>query len=407
MTQQKQKNLAVQITPSTKLDHEGAPQAASAKLRLLLFTNAVAVGGMEEHIELLARHLLRSQFEVFAICPDWQPIEPFNRALSEATDHLALITPDRRHGRWQQIKETWQLIKQIRTWRIDVVHMHSTTFRGQFVAFIAMLIAGVKRVYVTEHLAPDAQLPFFDRLTRDLFSKLVTGIICVSEKNYRARANYIYTPHKRTLVVNNGVDVDDFTAIPSSQLVALRAQHHIPSDAQIVGTVVRFEPEKGLNDLLAAFPAIRAACPRTHLLMVGDGSLRGTLEQQARDLGVADYVHFAGFQSDPRPFLALMDVFVLPVPVGSMSIGLLEAMAMRRAVVITFGGKGEAVIHGESGFCAEPRNPNSITEFVTKILQNPELQCAFGDAARRRIEEEFSAQRVARVLGKLYLQGMG
>jgi len=79
---------------------------------------------------------------------------------------------------------------------------------------------------------------------------------------------------------------------------------------------------------------------------------------------------------------------------------------MRRAVVITFGGKGEAVIHGESGFCAQPRNPNSITEFVTKILQNPELQHTCGEAARRRIEEEFSAQRVARVLGDLYQKNL-
>ena len=79
---------------------------------------------------------------------------------------------------------------------------------------------------------------------------------------------------------------------------------------------------------------------------------------------------------------------------------------MRRAVVITFGGKGEAVIHGESGFCAQPRDPVSITHYVTQILQNPEMQQRFGEAARRRIEDEFSAQRVARVLGDLYQQAL-
>jgi glycosyltransferase involved in cell wall biosynthesis len=139
--------------------------------------------------------------------------------------------------------------------------------------------------------------------------------------------------------------------------------------------------------------------------MVGDGSLRAALEQQASDLGVREYVHFTGFQSNPRPFLGLMDAFVLPVPVGSMSIGLLEAMAMRRAVVITFGGKGEAVIHGESGFCAEPRNPESIAHFVIQILQNPDLQLRLGETAYQRVEEEFSAQRVAQVLGQLYRNG--
>lgn len=377
------------------------------KLRVLLFVNSIAVGGMEEHVKLLARHLDRDHFEVFAISPDWQPTQEFSHALGKAADHQALITPDRRYGRWRQIKETLQLIRQLRAWKIQVIHMHSTSYRGQQIAFLAARLAGVKRIYITEHLAPDTSLPFVERLSRDLFSKMVSGIVCVSEKNYRARASHIYTPPGRTIVVNNGVDVDDFTPIPEQQLATLREQHNLPADAQIVGTVVRFEPEKGLNDLLDAFPAIRAACPQAHLLLVGDGSLRTALEQQAKDLGISNYVRFTGFQSNPRPFLDLMDVFVLPVPVGSMSIGLLEAMAMRRAVVITFGGKGEAVIHGESGFCAEPRNPASIADHVTQILQNPDMQRSFGEAARRRVEEEFSAQRVARVLGQLYRSAPG
>ena len=77
---------------------------------------------------------------------------------------------------------------------------------------------------------------------------------------------------------------------------------------------------------------------------------------------------------------------------------------MQRAVVITFGGKGEAVIHGESGFCAEPRNVDSIAEHVIQILQQPELKRTLGKAARQRIEAEFSAQQVARALSELYIR---
>lgn len=379
-------------------------QPQSPQTRLLLFANSIAIGGMEEHIILLARHLNRKQFEVFAMCPDWEATKAFTQSLSVAADHVVEITPDRRYGRWKQIIETIRMFRQLRKWRIEVMHMHSTTYRGQMVSFIVARLAGVKRIFVTEHLAPDAPLPFIQRIMRDIFSLSVNGVVCVSQKNYRARASYLYTPHARTTVVENGVDVDDFPSISADVLNSLRIEYNLPADAQVIGTVVRFEPEKGLDDLIAAFPAIRAACPRAHLLMVGDGSLRQDLEQQARDLGVAEYVRFAGFQRNPRPFLGLMDAFVLPVPVGSMSIGLLEAMAMGRAVVITFGGKGEAVIHGESGFCAEPRNPASIANFVTQILQNPELQQQFSTAARERVEQAFSAQRVARVLGELYLK---
>lgn len=385
--------------------HIGVQTATRTRLRVLLFTNSVAVGGMEEHVELLARHLDRERFEVFAICPEWRATAPFAQSLAETVDHIAHITPDQRHGTVKLYTETLKLARQIREWRIDVVHMHSTTYRGQYYAFLAARMAGVKHIYVTEHLAPERELPLLERQIRNLFSRIVNGIVCVSQKNYQARLSYLHTPSKRTMVVNNGVDVDDFQQTSPELLRQLRRRYELPEDAQIVGTAVRFEPEKGLNYLIDAMPQIKAACPKAFFLLVGDGSLRAELQKQIASVGMTDYVRFTGFQPDPRPFLDLMDVFVLPVPVGSMSIGLLEAMAMRRAVVMTFGGEGEAVIHGESGFCAEPRNPDSIAYYVIKILHDAALASVLGEAARTRIETTFSAQQVARSLGTLYEQG--
>ncbi|MFN8568668.1 MAG: glycosyltransferase [Kouleothrix sp.] len=377
-------------------------EATTIKKRVLLFTNSVAVGGMEEHVELLARHLDRARFEVFSICPEWEATEPFYQSLARESDQIAKVTPDRRHGLLDLPGEYLRLFHLLRTWRIDVMHMHSTTYRGQVGALLAARMAGVKRIYVTEHLAPDSALPWAERMVRAAVSHAVDGIVCVSEKNYQARAERIYTPAERTLVVNNGVDLDDFPPIAAATLAELRARHQIPEGALVLGTVVRFEPEKGLSYLIDALPAIKAACPNAYLLMVGDGSLREALQAQVAQLGLADSVGFVGFQRDPRPYLGLIDVFVLPVPVGSMSIGLLEAMAMRRAVVITFGGEGEAVIHGVSGFCAEPRKPDSIAEYVIRLLQDAALRKSMGEAAYQRIADTFSAQQVARTLGTLY-----
>lgn len=387
----------------TAIAMRAAPaEAATIKKRVLLFTNSVAVGGMEEHVELLARHLDRARFEVFSICPEWEATEPFYQSLARESDQIAKVTPDRRHGLLDLPGEYLRLFHLLRTWRIDVMHMHSTTYRGQVGALLAARMAGVKRIYVTEHLAPDSALPWAERMVRAAVSHAVDGIVCVSEKNYQARAERIYTPAERTLVVNNGVDLDDFPPIAAATLAELRARHQIPEGALVLGTVVRFEPEKGLSYLIDALPAIKAACPNAYLLMVGDGSLREALQAQVAQLGLADSVGFVGFQRDPRPYLGLIDVFVLPVPVGSMSIGLLEAMAMRRAVVITFGGEGEAVIHGVSGFCAEPRKPDSIAAYVIRLLQDAALRKSMGEAAYQRIADTFSAQQVARTLGNLY-----
>ena len=389
------------MTSPQMIDDRPAP-AAGARTRVLLFTNSITVGGMEEHVELLARHLDRKRFEVFAMCPEWQGLEPFHGSLKDAADHFEPITPDRRYGPRKLMVEVLTMAKKLRRWGIQVMHMHSTTFRGQYYALLAARIAGVERVFVTEHLAPEQTLSKHERFVRDMLTRSVTGIVCVSQKNYQARAQHLYTPADRTTVVNNGVDLDDFPEISADVLAELRARYGIPADAQVVGTAVRFEPEKGLSYLIDAMPKIKAACPKAHFLMVGDGSLRQELEQHVARLGLSASVTWAGFQNDPRPYVRIMDAFVLPVPVGSMSIGLLEAMAMKRAVVITFGGVGEAVIDGESGLTPEPRNPGMLADSVIRILQDDSFKKKLGEGAYRRVANEFSAQNVARQLGELY-----
>jgi glycosyltransferase involved in cell wall biosynthesis len=376
------------------------------RLRIALLTNSVAIGGMEKHVVLLAKHLDREEFEVLAIAPDWAPTSAFTADLREAADRVELVTPDRRYGARRQVFEAGRLTKLLRDQRIDVVHLHSTTYTGQGMASLCARLGGVHRTYITEHLAPDAPLGLIRGFRRNRFSRSVDGVVCVSERNRASRAAYIFTPPERTIVVANGVDTDEFPTYPPESLDDLRHSLALPEGAPIVGTVVRFESEKGLDDLLAAFAIVVRAFPAAHLLMVGDGTLKETLHVQAEQLGIATSVRFCGFQSDPRPYLALMDAFVLPVPVGSMSIGLLEAMAMRRAVVITFGGAGEAVLHGESGFNAEPRNPVSIAACVTDILADPDRRDALGAAARTRVEKHFSAEQVARTLGHLYNYGL-
>jgi glycosyltransferase involved in cell wall biosynthesis len=232
---------------------------------------------------------------------------------------------------------------------------------------------------------------------------MVTGLVCVSENNRHARERFLGLPHGRTHVVNNGIDVRRFDDVPeSARLDALRARLGIAEDALVVGTAIRFEPGKGVADLIAAFAEVRARHPHSVLLMVGDGKLRPQLEAQAAHLGLADAVLFVGFQNDPRPYVLLMDAFVLPVPFGSASIALLEAMAMSRACVITFGGDREAVEHGVSGFCAAPNDPASIAECVNVLFDDHELRHEMGRAARARVESEYSIVHAARQFEELY-----
>ncbi len=356
-----------------------SPAESENRRKVLLFTNSVAVGGLEEHVRLIAKELDRTHFVVHCVFPDWEPTNEFTRSVGEVADHLSFVTPDRRYGVVRQLQETVRFWRLLRTNHIDVVHLHATSYHGSVVALACARLARVPRVFLTEHLAPEHAPSRLGRTKRNVFTRFLTGLVCVSQKNRVARARYLREPPGKVHVINNGIDVSRFDA-PDLQGRAdeVRGELALPADARVVGSAIRLEPGKGVEDLVAAFAIVSAAYPSAVLMIVGDGTSRPTLETQATEHGIADHVRFLGFKPDPRPYILNMDVFVLPVPFGSASIGLLEAMAMRRPCVITFGGEGEAVVPGENGFWAEPRTPSSIAEHVGTLLADDEMRQRFG-----------------------------
>lgn len=380
-------------------------EAMSERRRLALFTNSVQIGGMEEHVCLLAAGLDRARFHVTAIVPDWQETHSFSTRVAGAADAMISLTPDRRHGALKGVAETIRLFLFARRQAFDIVHMHSTSYKGQWLALLAFKAAGVPRVVLTEHLAPETRPPLVTRVKRYLVSLGVTSLVCVSERNRQARATFLHTPPESTYVVANGIDLSRFDADPDPQRVeAVRSRYGIPAGAHVVGTAIRLEPGKGVGDLVDSFAIVRDAHGSAFLLLVGDGSMRSELEAQVRRLGLESSTVFVGFVDDPRELIQAMDVFVLPVPFGSASIGLLEAMAMSRPSIITFGGEGEAIEPGVSGFWAEPSNPSSIAEFVCRLLDDAGERVALGRQARERVERAFSSTRVAEELSAIYLE---
>lgn len=372
------------------------------KCKVLLVTNSVQIGGMEEHVRLLARHLDREKYHVTVAFPDWEPTDVFVPLLKAAADDVIIVTPDRRPGGPGSFREAFRLWLAVRRSGFHVAHLHCTNWEGALLAQAAVRLGGVKQIFITEHLAPDVAQPRWRCWMRQIQLRSV-HLICVSEYNRRARQRFMRQP-KSTSVVRNGIDTAKFDeSIPAHTIDLARHEYGIPAGVPIVGTAIRLEEGKGVGDLVAGFAGIADLHPKARMLVVGDGLLRSDLEAQAEELGIADRTTFTGFVIDPRPLITLMDVFVLPVPFGSASIGLLEAMAMSKACIISFGSEGEAPVPGESGFWAEPHDPSSIAAHLDGLLSDPAELGRIGANARARVEKDFSATRVAQELGDLYL----
>lgn len=161
--------------------------------------------------------------------------------------------------------------------------------------------------------------------------------------------------------------------------------------------VGRLAPEKGLDVLLDAWPKVTAAFPRARLALVGEGPQRSALEAQAGRLGLADSVEFPGAVDDPTGRLRAADLFVLPSREEGMSVALLEAMALGLPLVATsIAGNRRLVQDFRHGRLVAPEDPDALGGAIVEQWSGFDRACHMGRAARRRVQDEFSIQAVAR-----------
>lgn len=198
----------------------------------------------------------------------------------------------------------------------------------------------------------------------------------------------------RSCVIYNGVDVRQFSPGPSGQHQAyeLRARHGIDQNAFVVGTVGRLAPEKNQRALIDALADARISGVNMHLLLAGDGPMRGQLEQHAGERGVASAVTFMGQLTDVRAALRMLDVFVLPSATETFSNAALEAMAMRIPVILTrTGGAPEMISDGEEGYILGVEEiATRLPKLLSQLRNDIALRARMGSAAVQRAQQRFS-----------------
>jgi N-acetyl-alpha-D-glucosaminyl L-malate synthase BshA len=122
-----------------------------------------------------------------------------------------------------------------------------------------------------------------------------------------------------------------------------------------------------------------------HLVLVGDGPERGSLERKVRRYGAQDCVHFLGRQEAVEEILPLADVFLMPSETESFGLSALEAMACGVPVVCTnVGGLPEIVEHGKEGFLCAVGDVESMANSIIALVDCDEHSCGYAAAARKK-----------------------
>jgi glycosyltransferase involved in cell wall biosynthesis len=249
------------------------------------------------------------------------------------------------------------------------------------------------RVVFTEHGRRSDQPPRTkQRVANHVLGRLGHRMFAVSEelRQFMAISGF---PRKRLRVIYNGID-PGLPPAPGARAAA-RARLGLPEEAFVVGTVARLDPVKDLATLVHGFAAARSSRADARLVLVGDGPERGSLERVAKSADMGGSTTFLGERSDPREILPAFDVYVNSSVTEGVSITILEAMAAFLPVVATsVGGTPEVIGDHREGLLVPARSPQALARALAELACAPVLREQLGAAARRRVLERFTVDRM-------------
>ncbi len=359
-------------------------------IRIMEIIDPGELGGGQFHLAGLLDCMDVPGFEV-TVCAS--PGSPFGRYIADSkggrlpVDVGAVMGP----------VGFFRLIRALKRSETDVLHLHGGV-AGMW-GRLAAILAGTPTVIYTCH-----GLHFLHKanvlarwtimLVERTLSVRTDGIIYVSEHDSRTGASSGVMRPGAARVIKNGIDTAPFRGVTGGR--GKRKELGLPDDAVVFGCVGRLHPQKGQIVLLMAMRKIVNEHPGIRLLLVGDGPLRGDLEEKARDWGLSENVVFLGFREDIPDILGAMDLFILPSYWEGLPISLLEAMAAGVPVIASnIGGVNEAVKNGKTGRLFTPGSHEELAALMERFLGSKEDFRAMAVSAREEVLSFYTLERMA------------
>ena len=229
-----------------------------------------------------------------------------------------------------------------------------------------------------------------------------TRIISVSESAKAHHIEHGNIPANKMVTIYNGIDLSRFR--PNGQNGnAIRTALRIPDGSFVLLTVAVLREPKGIQYMLEAMPDILRDAPNTHYLIVGEGDFGDQLKALAKSLGVEDHVTFAGQRNDIPDVLQAGDIFVLPTLIDALPTVLIEAMAVRKAIVASnVGGVPEIVEHGKNGLLVEPAKPQQLVESCLRLIKHGEIREAMAESGFQIAHSKFNIENQVNTISDTY-----
>ncbi len=359
-------------------------------MTVAIVVSRLGVGGAERQIVRLAMGLRGDGFQPLIVC-----LKDAGEVAPPAGSGIEVIALGYQNGRNPEVVRALAHVLSSRGADVAFCSNYNSTVWGR----LAAILAGVPVIVTAEHsMARSRRLSgAVNLIVNRLMSHRTAAVVACAD----AQVPVLVSEGNRTgaiRVIHNGVDLEMYDGARSDA----RRSLGVPVDSLVVGIVASLGKVKDHAMFLQAAACTLARVPEAYFVIVGDGLLRGSLEESARCLGISRRVMFAGVREDLPRVLTAFDVACLTSRSEAFPMAVLEYMAAGLPVVATdVGGVGEAVVAGLTGELVQQGDADAFSAALVRLLESPGLRRSLGDAGRRRHAELFSEARMVNAFKRL------
>ncbi len=371
---------------------------ATERIKVMHLVGSLHLGGIERLVADMCKLLVKKGGYDVSVCCVLCREGPFLK------DVLALGVPVYeclvRRGRL--IGFARDFCGLLRTVKPDILHSHANW--SVLWQVIAAKRGRVPSILMTQHNT--FKITALQRARQRAYEIVCRPYIdirtAVSDSVGANMASNLWRRKEGILVIPNGVDLLAFGGVKTSKAEAKRLMN---SDGKkVVGTVGSMCEQKGHKYLVEAARMVIDSGIDCRFVVIGDGRLRGALEEQVKRLEIDDKFVFLGRRRDIPELLRGMDVFILPSLWEGLPIALVEAMAAGLPCIGTkVSGITESLDYGKAGLLVPPKDPKALAEAIIKVLENEERASQLSTAAVERAKD-FSIEACTARYEEIYLQ---
>lgn len=224
-------------------------------------------------------------------------------------------------------------------------------------------------------------------------------VICVSENNLQSgKETFGLTKGE---VIKNGVNLKRFNADNLDE--SFRKEIGIDKDNFVIGFIGRVTLQKSPFDFIDSIEMAYQRDKAIRGLLIGEGDLKKEATAYIQERKLENIIYTSDFRTDVPNILKAIDVFCLPSLWEGLSIALLEAMSMKKAIVVTpTDGTREVIEDKVNGLIVDFKQPEKLAEAYLTYKNNKDLKQTCENNALKLVKEKFNSQRVSDAVLQIY-----